>query len=149
PVQRSPCPLGHARSAAPNVNVVSLFRHPRPRWWRRTYGAQRQASRPSEGGASMWIRRNSGSGPAIWLGVVPAMLGVFMVGTARADGIAYASNWQMNETSGPMIDSSGNGNHSSLIEAGVTRTDGATYHFDKGRVEVPSSSTDTPGSRDF
>lgn len=59
-----------------------------------------------------------------------------------------AANWQMNEKTGAMKDSSGNGNNSTMM-TGVTRN-GSTYHFDgKGRVVVPNSASLVPGSRNF
>ena len=67
---------------------------------------------------------------------------------SHAATAAYGANWQMNETTGPMTDSSGNGNNSSSVEIGVTR-DGSVYHFARGRVMVPSHPSTTPGSRDF
>src|SRR5689334_9334377 len=78
---------------------------------------------------------------------VAAMSVVGLTGIASASS-TYGADWQMNETTGPMIDSSGNHNNSTIIEPGVTR-DGSVYHFDNGRVEVPSSPSDTPGARDF
>lgn len=86
--------------------------------------------------------------PAVLLGVLTVMIGMLAAGTAHAADTAFGADWQMNETNGPMIDSSGNGNNSTIIEAGVTR-DGSVYHFARGRVIVPSHPSTTPGSRDF
>lgn len=96
----------------------------------------------------MRIRGHPSSVLAVLLGVATAMLGMLPAGAAHASDVVYGASWQMNERTGPMQDSSGNGNSSTVIEPGVTR-DGESYHFDKGRVEVPSSPSDTPGSRDF
>lgn len=99
----------------------------------------------------MWIRRSKHPVPVILAGVVAMMSGMLTVGAvgpAHAATLTYGANWQMNETTGPMIDSSGNGNDSTIIEAGVTR-DGSVYHFARGRVIVPSHPSTTPGSRDF
>jgi hypothetical protein len=96
----------------------------------------------------MWISRNPRRVPAVLLGVVTVLTGLVTAGTAHAASTTYGADWQMNETAGPMLDSSGNGNNSSIIEAGVSR-DGAVYHFARGRVIVPSRPSTTPGSRDF
>jgi hypothetical protein len=84
--------------------------------------------------------------PVVVLAVI-ALSVIGLTGTATASS-TYGADWQMNDTTGPMIDSSGNNNNSTIIEPGVMR-DGSVYRFDKGRVEVPSSPSDTPGSRDF
>lgn len=75
-------------------------------------------------------------------------LGIIAVASPATAAGSTAANWQMNETTGPMMDSSGNGNNSSMM-SGVTRN-GSTYHFaGKGRVVVPNSTSLIPGSRDF
>lgn len=74
--------------------------------------------------------------------------GVLAVASPATAAGSTAANWQLNETTGPMKDSSGNGNNSSMM-TGVTRN-GSTYHFDgKGRVVVPTSASLVPGSRNF
>lgn len=74
-------------------------------------------------------------------------LGVLAV-ASPAMAASTAANWQMNEKTGPMKDSSGNGNNSSML-TGVTRN-GSTYHFaGAGRVVVPTSASLVPGSKNF
>lgn len=59
-----------------------------------------------------------------------------------------AANWQLNEQTGQMRDSSGNGNNSSVI-TNVARN-GSYYGFaGNGRVVVPNSASLIPGSRNF
>jgi hypothetical protein len=78
--------------------------------------------------------------------VIIALQGTAMAATtAPYDG----ANWQMNETSGRMLDSSGNHNNSTKIMPGITR-DGASYHFvGTGSVIVKSSPSLQPGTRPF
>jgi hypothetical protein len=83
---------------------------------------------------------------ALVLVVVP--VSVLALAPSASGSTTYGANWQMNEINGPMRDSSGNNNNSQTIEPGVTR-DGTYYHFNRGRVIVPSSPSDTPGLRDF
>ena len=58
------------------------------------------------------------------------------------------ANWQMNETSGPMSDSSGSGNNGTLTD--VART-GALYVFNgsTSRVAVPDSDSLDPASKNI
>ena len=65
-----------------------------------------------------------------------------------ANAATGGASWQMNETSGSMQDSSGNGNHGNVNN--VTRT-GSTYGFNNtsSYVSVPSSSSLNPGSADI
>jgi hypothetical protein len=75
-------------------------------------------------------------------------LGVLAVASPAIGAGSTAANWQMNEKAGPMKDSSGNGNNSSMM-TGVTRN-GSVYEFaGKGRVVVPTSASLVPGSRNF
>ena len=61
----------------------------------------------------------------------------------------YGANWQMNETKGQMLDSSGNGNNSIRIGPGITRN-GSYYHFTGlGSIVVPTSSSLQPLDRNF
>jgi len=75
-------------------------------------------------------------------------LGLLAVASPAMAAGSTAADWQMNEKTGPMKDSSGNGNNSSMM-SGVTRN-GSTYHFNgTGRVVVPTSASLVPGSRNF
>lgn len=72
-----------------------------------------------------------------------------------ASAAGWGANWQMNEKSGSMKDSSGNGNASSSIGAGISRN-GSLYYFaspvsnpDRGVISVPDSASLRPGSRAF
>jgi len=61
----------------------------------------------------------------------------------------YGGNWQMNEKTGQMLDSSGNQNNSIRIGPGITRN-GTYYHFTGlGSIIVKTSATLQPGDRDF
>jgi len=62
--------------------------------------------------------------------------------------LANAANWRMNETSGPMIDSSANGNNGTPRH--VVRT-GSTYVFNgtTSRVVVPDHASLDPASKDI
>ncbi len=73
----------------------------------------------------------------------------FLCFSSPASGAAFGASWQMNELSGPMLDSSGNGNNSSSIGAGITQN-GSSYHFSGiGNVLVPSSASLVPGAQPF
>jgi len=65
---------------------------------------------------------------------------------SQASAATFGASWQLNETSGSAIDSSGNGN-SGTLHGGIKRT-GTGYDFDgsSGYVSVPDSSTLDPGS---
>jgi hypothetical protein len=69
-----------------------------------------------------------------------------MTATGQALAAGFGANWQMNEKSGPMVDSSGRGNDGT-VKGGVTRT-GSGYRFDgrTGYVTVPNSASLNPGS---
>jgi Concanavalin A-like lectin/glucanases superfamily len=75
-----------------------------------------------------------------------AAVATVAVGTATASASGFGASWQMNDTTGPAIDSSGNGNNGTVF-GGVTRT-GTGYDFDgsTGYVSIPNSSTLNPGS---
>ena len=83
------------------------------------------------------------------LAVASFSAGFIVTGQAMADGSAFGASWQLNETSGSAVDSSGNGNNGTLHGA-ITRT-GTGYHFDgsSGYVSVPNSSSLNPGSADI
>jgi Concanavalin A-like lectin/glucanases superfamily len=70
------------------------------------------------------------------------------VGLTETDASAagFGASWQMNEKTGPAVDSSGNGNDGTL-HGGITRT-GSGYRFDgsSGYVSVPNSASLNPGS---
>ncbi len=82
------------------------------------------------------------------LTAVVVMLLTTSVATSAAPAFAagFGASWQMNEKSGPMVDSSGNGNDGT-VKGGVTRT-GSGYRFDgdTGYVTVPNSGSLNPGS---
>lgn len=92
--------------------------------------------------------------PAIALGIaVTVAFGALLVTPASAAG--WGVNWQMNEESGPMLDSSGNGNASSSVGAGISRN-GSIYYFaspnsnpSRGVITVPDSPSLRPGTRAF
>lgn len=71
-----------------------------------------------------------------------------------ASAAGWGATWRMEETSGSMRDSSGHGNGSSSLGAGITRT-GWTYQFadpaagPRGYVTVPDSASLRPGARPF
>jgi hypothetical protein len=63
-----------------------------------------------------------------------------------ASAAGFGASWQMNEKTGPAVDSSRNGNNGALF-GGITRT-GSGYRFNgsSGYVSVPSSASLNPGS---
>ena len=78
---------------------------------------------------------------------LPTVAALALATPASAAG-STAANWQMNEKSGPMRDSSGHGNNSSGM-MNVTRN-GKVYHFaGSGRVVVPNSNSLIPYARNF
>jgi hypothetical protein len=66
--------------------------------------------------------------------------------TATASASGFGASWQMNELTGPAMDSSGNGNDGTVI-GGVVRN-GTGYDFDgsTGYVSVPNSASLNPVS---
>ncbi len=81
-------------------------------------------------------------------GAVLSAVGLIALSSA-AGATSFGANWQLNETAGPMTDSSGNGNTSSSIGPGITRN-GQDYDFrGQGVVVVPDSPSLRPGSRDL
>jgi hypothetical protein len=79
---------------------------------------------------------------------VALVVGVLMASPAAWAALVKAADWQMNETSGQMIDSSGKHNNGSPTD--VVRT-GSTYVFNgsTSRVVVPDNNSLDPGSRDI
>jgi hypothetical protein len=73
-------------------------------------------------------------------------MGSLVVSQGAADAAGFGASWQMNETTGAAVDSSGNGNNGTLF-GGITRT-GKGYRFDgaTGYVQVPNSVSLNPGS---
>ncbi len=90
-------------------------------------------------------RRARGSAAAV------VMLAVASVAAnqAEASAVGFGASWQMNEKSGAVVDSSGNGNNGT-VHGGVTRT-GSGYRFDgrTGYVTVPNSPSLNPGAGDI
>jgi concanavalin A-like lectin/glucanase superfamily protein len=79
---------------------------------------------------------------------VALVVGVLMASPAAWAALVKAADWQMNESSGKMIDSSGNNNNGTPTD--VLRT-GSTYVFNgsTSRVAVPDNNSLDPGSRDI
>jgi Concanavalin A-like lectin/glucanases superfamily len=82
-----------------------------------------------------------------------AFLALAMANPAAAS--VAAASWHMDESSGQMIDSSGNGNNG-ILKGGVTQgqtpaVSGSAYRFDgsSGVVIVPSSTSLNPGTADI
>jgi hypothetical protein len=84
--------------------------------------------------------------------VIVAVVGMLMASPA-AWAVGSAADWQMNETSGQMLDSSGNNNNGTPLpegETGVVQT-GSTYLFDgvDDRVFVPDNDSLDPLEKDI
>ncbi len=88
------------------------------------------------------VRRGLRSFAAV--GILAAGSVAFSQSAANAAG--FGASWQFNETTGPALDSSGNGNNGTLF-GGIVRT-GTRYDFDgsSGYVSVPNSASLNPGS---
>jgi hypothetical protein len=82
------------------------------------------------------------------LGTLVVALGLLMASSPAWAVLVKAAYWQMNETSGPMIDSSGNENHGNPTD--VRRT-GSRYVFNgsTSRVAVPDSDSLDPAANDI
>ena len=81
------------------------------------------------------------------LGTLVVALVLLLVASPTAwAALVKAADWEMNERSGPMIDSSGNGNNGTPTN--VVRT-GSTYHFNgsTSRVVVPDDNSLDPADR--
>jgi hypothetical protein len=81
--------------------------------------------------------------------VIVAVVGMLLMASPPAWAVLLkAADWQMNETSGQMIDSSGNGNNGSPTD--VVQT-GSTYEFNgsTSRVVVPNNPSLNPGNKDI
>jgi concanavalin A-like lectin/glucanase superfamily protein len=78
--------------------------------------------------------------------ITVAMVGGLLLPHGVADAASFGASWQMNEKSGPALDSTGNGNDGKVI-GGVVRT-GRGYDFNgsSGYVSVPNSASLNPGS---
>jgi len=83
-----------------------------------------------------------------------AMAFVMLLATP-ASAAVWGANWQMNETSGAMRDSSGNNSNSSSIGAGISRN-GSSYVFaapggpgSRGIITVPDKANLRPGTGTF
>ena len=65
---------------------------------------------------------------------------------AAAEAAGFGASWQMNDTTGVAVDSTGNGN-SGALHGGIVRT-GSAYDFDgrTGYVSVANSASLNPGS---
>ncbi len=81
--------------------------------------------------------------------VAAGMLMVSMVSSPAWAVLLKAADWQMNETSGQMLDSSGNGNDGTPTD--VTRETGSTYGFNgsTSRVAVPDADGLDPQANDI
>lgn len=81
------------------------------------------------------------------LGTFVGTLVLLMASPALA-ALLKVADWQMNETSGPMLDSSGNGNNGTPED--VTQT-GSEYVFNgtSSRVSVPDADSLDPGASDI
>jgi hypothetical protein len=83
------------------------------------------------------------------LGLLSVIIALILSSALPASAATTAGSWQLNEKTGPAKDSSGNGNASKSIGAGITRN-GATYTFTgKGSVVIPSAPILVAGSRNF
>jgi hypothetical protein len=80
--------------------------------------------------------------------VVAGMIVASMASPAWAVLLAKAADWQMNETSGPMIDSSANGNDGTLTDVDQS---GSTYVFNgsTSHVVVPDDDSLDPAANDI
>ena len=80
--------------------------------------------------------------------VIVAVVGMLIASPAAWAALVPAANWQMNETSGPMIDSSANNNNGSPTD--VVRT-GRNYVFNgsTSRVAVPDDDSLDPLGKDI
>lgn len=88
------------------------------------------------------------------LALLGSLLAVLVL-ASPASAAGWGARWEMNETSGPMVDSSGNGNNLSSIGPGIRRN-GSSYYFaspaqvpNRGVITVPDSATLRPGTRAF
>jgi hypothetical protein len=90
----------------------------------------------------MWSRRSGRYAGAVAMIAFATMA----VSTVTASASSFGASWQMNDTTGPAKDSSGNGNDGTVV-GGVVRT-GTGYNFDgsTGYVSVPNSTSLNPGS---
>ena len=82
------------------------------------------------------------------LGMLVVALGLLMASPAAWAVLVKAANWQMNDTSGQMIDSSTNNNNGTPTD--VVRT-GSTYLFNgsTSRVVVPDDDSLDPAAKDI
>jgi hypothetical protein len=80
--------------------------------------------------------------------VLVVVAGMIVASPAALAVLVKAADWQMNEPSGPMIDSSGNGNDGTPTD--VVRT-GSTYVFDgsTSHVVVPDDDSLDPAANDI
>jgi len=74
---------------------------------------------------------------------------VLLISTPAWAALQQAAYWPMKETSGPMLDASGNGNNG--VVSNMKDRTGTTYVFDgsKSHVIVPDDSSLDPGSNDI
>jgi hypothetical protein len=88
------------------------------------------------------VSRASRQRPLLAL-VIVAVVGMLMASPPAWAALLKAADWQMNETSGQMIDSSGNGNNGNPTD--VVQT-GSTYVFNgsTSRVAVPDNDSLDP-----
>jgi hypothetical protein len=94
------------------------------------------------------VRRASSRRPLL-ASVIVAVVGMLLTASPPAWAVLLnAADWQMNEISGQMIDSSGNGNNGNPTD--VVQT-GSTYVFNglSSRVAVPDSDSLDPGTNDI
>ena len=84
----------------------------------------------------------------ILVSVLVVVAGMIVASPAALAVLVKAADWQMNEPSGPMIDSSGNGNDGTPTD--VVRT-GFTYDFDgsTSHVVVPDNDSLDPAANDI
>ncbi|MBD0353920.1 MAG: hypothetical protein ICV58_01930 [Rubrobacteraceae bacterium] len=80
--------------------------------------------------------------------VLVVVAGMIVASPAALAVLVKAADWQMNEPSGPMIDSSGNGNDGTPTD--VVQT-GSTYVFDgsTSHVVVPDDDSLDPAANDI
>ena len=80
--------------------------------------------------------------------VLVVVAGMIVASPAALAVLVKAADWQMNEPSGPMIDSSGNGNDGTPTD--VVQT-GSTYVFDgsTSHVDVPDNDSLDPAANDI
>jgi hypothetical protein len=82
------------------------------------------------------------------LGTLVVALGLLMASPAAWAVLVKAADWQMNDTSGQMIDSSANNNNGTPTDVGRT---GSTYRFNgsTSRVAVPDDNSLDPAAKDI